>query len=145
MSPNEAAGHTLFEWVPHLEDALAPFPHVALVLSSTWCIKPGFGKTIKKFPASLRSRFIGGTFHKGAHGADPWLIESFRSTPRGQQIWADVQRRKPKHWLALDDDVAGWPSFELQNLVACDGTTGLSCPHVQLELRQKLAKCHGQL
>jgi hypothetical protein len=135
----------MFEWVPQLEEALAPFPNVALVLSSTWCIRPGFGKTLKNFPEALRSRFIGGTFHKRSHGADPWVLESFRRLPRGMQIWADVQRRKPKHWLALDDDIEGWPSFAQENLVACDGATGMSNPRVQAELRQKLAACHEAL
>ena len=145
MSPGLAAGRKLFEWIPQLEEALAPFPDVALVLSSTWCIRPGYSKTLKNFPAALRSRFIGGTFHKRWHAADPWLLESFRSTPRGLQIWADVQRRKPKQWLALDDDVAEWPSFARSNLVACNGSTGLSSPRVQDELRTKLMQCHESL
>jgi hypothetical protein len=140
MSPELATGRSLFEWVPELEEALAPFPDVGLVLSSTWCIRPGFSKTLKYFSPALRSKFVGGTFHKRSHGADPWVLESFRSTPRGLQVWADVQRRKPKHWLALDDDAAGWPTFALENLVACNGSTGLSCARVQMELRQKLSK-----
>jgi hypothetical protein len=145
LSPQLSAGRKMFEWVPQLEEALAPFPHVALVLSSTWCIRPGFGKTLKNFPPALRSKFVGGTFHKRWHGADPWLLEAFRRTPRGLQIWADVQRRKPKQWLALDDDVTEWPSFALSNLVACNGSTGLSCPRVQKELRKKLIQCHEAL
>lgn len=145
MNPELAPGRKMFEWVPQLEEALAPFPDVALVLSSTWCLRPGFGKTLKHFPPALRSRFIGGTFHKRAHGADPWVLESFRRLPRGMQIWTDVQRRKPKHWLALDDDVEGWPSFAQENLVACDGATGMSSPRVQTELRQKLAACYEAL
>src|SRR3989344_5289827 len=32
MSPYEAAGHTLFEWIPILESVLEPYPAVALVL-----------------------------------------------------------------------------------------------------------------
>lgn len=145
VHPYQAPGRTLFEWIPQLIEALAHFPEVRIVLSSTWCIRPGYGKTLKHLPLTLRSRFIGGTFHKRHHGADPWMLESFRSTPRGLQIWVDVQRRKPRHWLALDDDVADWPSFALENLVACDGSTGLSCLRVQRELRQKLLRCHESL
>lgn len=77
-----------------LEEALAPYPCVALVLSSTWCIRPGYAKTLQRLPEQLRARFIGGTYHKRVHGADPWNLASFRSTPRGIQILADVQRRK---------------------------------------------------
>ena len=52
MSPYEAAGHSLFEWVPILESVLEPHPTVALVLSSTWCIRPGYSATLKRLPAS---------------------------------------------------------------------------------------------
>ena len=54
------------------------------------------------------------------------------------QILADVRRRKPRHWIALDDDVEDWPSKAINNLVACEGTTGLSSPVVRRELRRKL-------
>ncbi len=141
MSPHGAAGHTLFEWLPLLEEELAPYPSVALVLSSTWCIRPGYAKTLQRLPEQLRARFIGGTYHKRVHGADPWNLASFRSTPRGMQILADVQRRKPRHWIALDDDIEDWPLSAIGNLVACDGTTGLSNPEVRCELRCKLQQC----
>lgn len=42
MSPYEASGHTLFEWLPILEEELAPYPSAALVLSSSWCIRRGY-------------------------------------------------------------------------------------------------------
>ncbi len=138
MSPLGAVGRTLFEWVPILEEELAPYPSVALVLSSTWCIRPGYTHTLKRLPESLRARFIGGTYHKRVHGADPWNLASFRSTPRGMQILADVQRRKPSHWIALDDDIEDWPQSAMDNLVACEGTTELSNLEVRHELRRKL-------
>lgn len=142
MSPKHAQGRSLFEWVSILEEALAPYPDVALVLSSTWCIQPGYGKTLKRLPPTLRSRFIGGTYHRRAHGADPLTLAAFRSTPRGMQVLADAKRRKPRHWLALDDDVEGWPEEAQENLIACDGALGLSSPQVRDELRQKLDACH---
>jgi len=145
MSPYEAAGHTLFEWVPILESVLDPYPAVALVLSSTWCIRPGYSATLKRLPASLRARFIGGTYHKRVHGVDPWNLSMFRTTPRGVQVQEDAQRRKPRQWIALDDDLEGWPDSCRENLVACEGTTGLSNPVVQQELREKLRGCHAGL
>jgi len=140
MSPTEAPGHTLFEWTHHLEEALLAFPDVALVLSSTWCIRPGFGKALKRLPESLRLKFVGGTFHRRVHGADPWLLQSFRSTPRWKQIANDVARRQPQAWLAIDDDTEDWPDDLRNNLVACQGSTGLSSPEVRAELRRKLAE-----
>lgn len=145
MCNEEAPGRTLFEWLPILEKALAPFPEVALVLSSTWCIRPGYAATLKRFPAALRSRFVGGTFHRRVHGTDPWVLSSFKATSRGMQVWSDVYRRKPAQWLALDDDDFGWPTWALENLVRCDGSTGLPSPRVQAELREKLKRCHEAL
>ncbi len=145
MSPYEAAGHSLFEWVPFLESVLQPHPAVALVLSSTWCIRPGYSATLKRLPASLRARFIGGTYHRRVHGVDPWNLSMFRTTPRGVQVQEDAQRRKPHQWIALDDDLEDWPDSSRQNLIACEGTTGLSNPEVQHELREKLRSCHVAL
>ena len=145
MSPYEAAGHSLFEWVPFLESVLQPHPAVALVLSSTWCIRPGYSATLKRLPASLRARFIGGTYHRRVHGVDPWNLSMFRTTPRGVQVQEDAQRRKPRQWIALDDDLEDWPDSCWQNLVACDGTTGLSDTGVQQELGEKLRCCFSAL
>ena len=145
MSQYEAAGHSLFEWVPILESVLQPHPAVAQVLSSTWCIRPGYSATLKRLPATLSARFIGGTYHKRVHGVDPWNLTMFRTTPRGVQVQEDAQRRKPQQWIALDDDLEDWPDSCRQNLVACEGTTGLSNPEVQHELREKLRSCHVAL
>lgn len=141
MSPEAGPERTLFEWIPCLEEALAPFPQVALVLSSSWCVWPGYGKTLKRFPPELRDRFIGGTYHKRVQGADPWSKASFKAMSRGMQVCADVLRRKPMQWLALDDDTEDWPEWARNNLVDCDGATGLSNPRVQTELRLKLEQC----
>jgi len=145
MSPYEAAGRALFEWVPLLEAALDPYPAVALVLSSTWCIRPGYSATLKRLPPSLRSRFIGGTYHKRVHGADPWNLSMFRATPRGVQVMDDVLRRKPRQWIALDDDLEGWPDTTRHHVVECHGATGLSNPEVQRELKERLQRCHALL
>ena len=145
MSPYEAPGRSLFEWVPILEAALDPYPSVALVLSSTWCIRPGYSATLKRLPPSLRSRFIGGTYHKRVHGTDPWNLAMFRGMPRGEQVLEDALRRKPRQWLALDDDLEGWPEACRENLIACEGTTGLSDGEVQRELGEKLQRCHEEL
>ncbi|MEE9873705.1 MAG: HAD domain-containing protein [Delftia lacustris] len=110
MSPYQASEHSLFEWLPLLQEELTPYPQVAIVLSSTWCIRPGYAKTLQLLPNELRARFIGGTFHKRVHGADPWLLASFRDTSRGQQILEDVTRRKPRQWVALDADIEDWPA-----------------------------------
>lgn len=134
-----APGHTLFEWAHYLEEALAEYPEVGLVLSSSWCVWPGYGKAMKRLSPSLRTRFLGGTFHRRHHGADPWVRSAFQETPRWRQIFEDANRRTPGAWLAIDDDVDGWPVHLWPNLVACDGSVGLSSKQVRAELRNKLA------
>lgn len=138
MNPIEAPGRRLFEWVDHLEAILSEFPAVSVVLSSSWCVKPGYGKALKYLSLGLRARFVGGTFHRRHHGADQLILQSFTATPRFKQILGDVERRRPRAWLALDDDVADWPDQYRENLVACDGETGISSQLVQAELRTKL-------
>jgi len=51
----------------------------------------------------------------------------FRAMPRGVQVQEeDALRRKPRQSIALDDELEDWPEASRQNLVACDGATGLS-------------------
>lgn len=140
MSP-KVHPRTLFEWSHHLEDALRPFPQVRLVLSSSWCRWPGFGKTMKYLPSSLRERFIGGTYHKRVHGSDPRMKASFEAMSRGAQVCADVLRRRPAQWLAIDDDTENWPEWARPRLIACDGNTGLSSVEVQKQLLHMLQWC----
>jgi len=138
MNQEQAPGRTLFEWVHHLVDALEPFPQVKLVLSSSWCRWPGYSRTLKRLPAPLRQRFVGGTFHSHHHGADPGELYSFTALPRGQQVLKDVLRRQPLDWLALDDDDEDWPVNQTGHLLLCDGELGLSNPATRSDLRARL-------
>lgn len=144
MSPVKAPGSELYEWTRYLVRALAPYPHLALVLSSSWCIRPGYERTLRRLPASMRERFIGGTFHSRVHGADQQSLERFRRASRYEQILADVGRRNARAWLAIDDEISGWPVPQLEHLVACDGSTGLSDVRIQRELASKLKQLHGR-
>lgn len=47
--------------------------------------------------------------------------------------------------IVLDEDLKDWPEPSRQNLIAFDGSTGLSSPKVQWELREKLHCCHAAL
>lgn len=145
LCPEQAPGRVLFEWAPTLVELLEPYPEVRCVLSSSWCIWPGFGKTLKRMPKELSWRFIGGTYHQRVFGLDEWSKASFREKPRWLQVCEDVKRRKPKRWLALDDDVNGWPQSTLDNLIPCDGDLGLSCSRTQSLLSERLRAAHAEL
>ncbi len=135
LCPQRAPGAALFEWAHYLVEALSGHPDVRIVLSTSWCRKPGFDKAKARLPLELQERVIGGTFHKRIHGADPHLTQSFMNTPRGLQVLADVKRRQPVHWLALDDDAEDWPQEHLGNLLECDGAKGLSDACVRAKLQ----------
>lgn len=134
-----APGAALFEWAPILADALDPYPDIKLVLSTSWCRQPGFSRAKRRLPPELQQRVIGGTYHRRHHGADPWQRRDFAETPRAMQILADVKRRRPSAWIALDDDIDDWPGEYLTHLVACDGSRGLSSPETQRRLQDALS------
>lgn len=113
-------GHTLFENVPLLVDALRPFPDVRVVLSTSWVANLGFARTLKRLPLQLRHRVVGATFHSLYMRRADW-----DRVPRGYQILGDVERRRPAHWVALDDDDAEWPEEQRCRLVRTDRILGL--------------------
>lgn len=126
-------GCTLFEWMPLLEEVLNPFPEVALVLSTSWVRARSFNFAKEQLSPALQQRIIGATYHR--REINKYV---FMDTPRWQQIAADVNRRKPKNWLALDDDVNDWPEHLVKHLIATDGMSGLSCPNVLIKLESSL-------
>jgi len=131
-------GHKLFQHVPILEELLAPYPDVQIVLSTSWAVAPGFAKAAKKLPLELRQRCIGSTYHSAM---DKFL---FREAPRGMQVWSDVLRRQPRAWLAIDDDWLHWPKWALNNFVRTHPVLGISAPEVRSEVEQKLKAMLGQ-
>jgi hypothetical protein len=130
-------GRTFFEWMPILDDLLAPYPDLKIVLSTTWVRELGFNETKHELSASLKDRVIGSTF------LHPKIVKAeFDIIPRGMQIWGDVERRKPTHWFALDDDAFGWPVWCKDHLIQTNDQLGLSDPAVQERIRQRLAEIY---
>lgn len=126
-------GHVLFQHVGLLEEILAPYPGVQIVLSTSWARVYGCDRASKQLPSSLRSRVIGATFHSAMDD------NYFTAAPRGMQVWSDVLRRKPRDWLALDDDYLHWPAWCRDKYVRTHEHEGISAPDVEAELRQKIA------
>lgn len=61
-------------------------------------------------------------------------LNEFQSMSRGLQIWADVQRRRPKQWVALDDQGFNWPAWCRENLIQTDDELRLHTPAVLARL-----------
>lgn len=131
-------GRTFFEWMPILDALLAPYPDLKIVLSTTWVRELGFNEAKHELSPSLQDRVIGATFlHPKIRKTD------FDTLSRGMQIWGDVERRKPAHWFALDDDAFDWPVKCMAHLIQTSTQLGLSDPAVQERVRQRLAEFYG--
>jgi hypothetical protein len=130
----DTPGRTLFEWMPMLEQALEPYPEIQIVLSTSWVRGNSFSFAKNKLSQTLEDRVIGATFHNAL--MQKW---DFDNMSRGMQIWADVVRRKPTAWCALDNDAFGWPTWCRDRLVKTEDRTGIGCPDAQDRLRQMLS------
>ena len=126
-------GYVLFQHAALLEEMLAPFPEVKIVLSTSWVRAYGCDGAAKRLPELLRARVIGATFHS------QMVEQYFIDAPRGMQVWADVLRRQPRDWIALDDDYLHWPAWCRDKYVRTHEYEGISDPAVQAEFRTKLA------
>lgn len=125
--------YTLFQHSSLLEQMLEPYPHVQIVLSTSWVRRYGMATTAKRLPPSLQARVIGATFHS-RHMRD----DEFMNMPRGQQVHEDVLRGRPLDWLALDDDSEGWPAEHAARYIKTHMYQGLSDHDVQEEFKLKL-------
>ncbi|MDM0108658.1 HAD domain-containing protein [Variovorax sp. J22R24] len=130
--------YTLFQHTQVLVDALEPYPNMKIVLSTSWVRHYTFSKAAKRLPPPLQQRVIGATFHTEMHEGN------FVATPRGLQVWADVLRRQPRDWLAIDDDCLHWPAWCREKLVWTHDELGISEPRVLAELKTKLALMHAK-
>jgi HAD domain in Swiss Army Knife RNA repair proteins len=126
-------GCRLFEHSHLLERTLSSFPEVRIVLSTSWVRVRSYSLAVKRLSPGLQQRLIGATFHSRMNRND------FEALPRGTQILNDVSRRRPLHWLALDDDAEGWASEYRHCLIHCDGALGISAPGVLDELHAHLS------
>ena len=122
----EAQGHShrLFEHAPLLIDLLARYPDVRIVLSTSWVRWRGYAHARDRLPAELAQRCVGATFHKQMD------VTTFLAMTRGQQILADVRRREPAAWLAIDDDDIDWPLGSYARLARSDSACGIGEPKV---------------
>lgn len=132
-------GHELFEQAPLLDQLLAPYPKIKIVLSTTWVsrYRGRISRLSSNLPTGLCDRVIGATYHSEMDR------DAFLASSRGMQIWSDVLRRRPARWLAIDDDAEGWPEWCRDHLVKTDETFGIGEPAVRVVLESKLKATFG--
>jgi hypothetical protein len=125
--------YKLFMHVELLEELLEPYPHVQIVLSTSWSKRYGPARAAKNLGHKLRHRVIGATYHTRMQEKE------FLDKARGLQVVEDAMRRKPCAWLALDDDYENWPAEYLMQYIKTHPTEGISDPDVLAEVRTKFA------
>jgi len=130
--------YRLFQHVELLEALLRPYPSVEVVLSTSWAQSPhgNLARATSMLSPALRLRVIGQTEYPEATTSRP--------LSRGQEILADVERRQPKRWLAVDDVEEGFERHR-EHLVHCHQYEGLVGEGVAEDLSKKLKElvCQG--
>lgn len=76
----DTLGRVLFEWMPILDELLAPYPELRVVLSTSWVRAKGLVFATSQLSPSLRSRVVGTMF-------DNRLVQKaeFDLLPRGHE------------------------------------------------------------
>jgi hypothetical protein len=101
-------GRTIFDRVKLLESVLDDFADVKIVLSTSWVDvfgSAGALERLRKASPKLAARVVGST----TDGA--WRAERlWPNLTRFQQIAQHADRHSGP-WLAIDDDMYGWPPF----------------------------------
>lgn len=129
--------HPLFEHAPLLKRILEPFPDVRISLATSWVRMLGYEFAVQQLPPGLRQRVVG-TIWQG-------FLLQFPPRTRHDAITTDVEERNVQRWLALDDDIEGWPA-ERRHLVVAPTNSwhGLAQPGVAEELSAALVLlCNG--
>jgi hypothetical protein len=115
----------LFRYMSLLELLLAPYPELKIVLTTSWVRALGY-------EFALQERVIGAA--------------TYPAPTRFASIEIDAESRGLTRWLALDDDVCGWPEERRHLVVApTNPVLGLAQPGVAAELATMLeALCTGR-
>lgn len=115
----------LFRYMSLLELLLVPYPELRIVLATSWVRTFGYEYALNQLSPALQSRVIGAAM--------------LPAPTRFDSIDIDAQERGLTRWLALDDDVCGWPDERRHQVVApIDPLLGLAQPGIAAELACRL-------
>ena len=128
----KATDHALFEHEDLLRSVLCARPDVRIVLSTSWVVLHGFNDTREFLHKDIQKIVKGATWHSSMN-RNQWEVMS-----RYEQIALYVTRHSLKDWVAIDDDIVGWPGGQQHHLVATDGWNGLGERRVVEALLAKL-------
>ncbi|REG49638.1 hypothetical protein B0G80_6036 [Paraburkholderia sp. BL6669N2] len=128
----------LFEFAPLVDELLAPYPDLEIVLSTSWVSVVGFDRAKECLPTSLQRRVRGATYHSKYADALAWS-----TIGRGIQILRYVRVHRLKRWLAVDDCIDGLDGLE-EHVVKCEEHLGLGNRETRGLLLRRLAEQFGE-
>lgn len=136
-------GHAEYEAVPWLAQALACWPDVKIVLTSTQPWKHGLPAVLQCMPP-LAERVVGFTFEdlttqpvrlvRTRSGTSRWTSfssEDYWRMNKGDIVAAHVGWLKPEAWVAVDDEDILWRPEHAAHVCIVDGCEGLMHPAEQ--------------
>jgi hypothetical protein len=131
----------LFERGPHLAESLAPFPEVAIVLSTSWRTQRTFDELAAALPAGLRERVLDVTPPFTLAGTPATLVPYRRQAECMQWLRTHGHAKTP--WLALDDRASLFEPY-CEQLVLCESTVGFD-ERTAWRLQGALTRARGRL
>ena len=150
-------GHSRYESKGVLEAAIAPWPELELVLTSTQPWAHGLEHVLQQLGPLLAARVAGYTYEdltkkvrrtaslrsgigreRGISAEDYWRMS------KSQIVAAHVLWHRPTRWAAVDDEDILWPQdVRNEKLVLTDGCLGLSDPSATNRLQTVLRMNFG--
>lgn len=138
-------GHSKYECVPILEQALLPWPEARIVLTSTQPRARGLQSALEHLGPSLAARVVGFTYEDlttnikrevgtrsdttrtvGYSSEDYWRMN------KSEIVATHVAWSRPKRWIVIDDEDILWPQeVRRDRLVLTDGCEGLRSSQAQ--------------
>lgn len=131
----------LFCCSPILENLLAEFPAVDVVVSTSWRKVFSLEEICCRLPSGIASRIVGETPERVGIENLPDVLWAH---PREAECWTWMRRnrRSGERWLAIDDEPWHF-SAECQNLYLTDAKVGLVFADVA-RLRARMAVADGE-
>lgn len=125
-------GEHLFRWLPKLQEALAQFPDVQVVLHSTWRYCWDTDEEVRKNLPPELDAIIVATTGREVMG-------------RYESILTYIQAHNIEKYVIVDDDGSAFP-YGLKELVHCMPSQGLSRQNTYNKLIKKLGEIseHGK-
>jgi len=132
-------GHSKFEAVPILEECLARWPDVRLVLTSALSSEGGLDEVLRRLGTSLAARVAGHTFEdltkvvkrevrtrSGTKRTVGYSSEDYWRMNKSEIVATHVAWSRPERWIVIDNEDILWPqAVRRDRLVLTDGCEGL--------------------